>query len=762
MFVTPLSSSQVTPHTRVRPPAGARPEPGVDAGRAGRRRPPIGVAWVYLAVGLVLVGIAVVLPDHAAGLVVRATIYGLISWSATVAVFVGIGRNRPVARWPWLVLGAGQLVCAAGDTVFDVWPAAAGPGTFPGPANWFYLGHYPFAVVGLALLTRRRIPGRDRSGLLDAATVAVAGTMLAWLYVIAPSIAAGPPDAHRLSVEIVSVAYPVLDLAVLAIALRLVLGAGDRSPSFLFLLASLVAMITADTGYVLEEIAGTYRTGSYVDSVGLAGNLLIGAAALHPTMGRPGRRHPPPDQHLATVRLVGILVAGLVAPTVLFCWRSSTNLADIRLVAATWATIFVLITIRMHGLASSQRRLAITDGLTGLHTRRFLETQLPHEVARALRAGRGFGLFIVDVDHFKSINDQYGHPAGDRALAEIAGRLRSATRSEDVLARYGGEEFALLAPHLGIDDLARVAERLREEVANRPIAVTDDVWVAVTVSVGAAGYPLHARDESGLISVADAALYAAKAAGRDRVVIGSRGPAADHDPRGGGGPAAWPEADRPGPEGPLVAYLHHVADEVDARLSDQEHGAAVGRWAGAVARELGLDPTVVGRAEQAGRLHDIGKITIPRGVLTKPTALSDRERVLLAAHPEHGARLARLAPGMEVVAEIISQHHERFDGGGYPDGRAGAQIRIEARIVAVCDSWAAMRADRAYESAVNEDDAVRRLLADRATAFDPRVLDAFISLYARGRISDLRPRPGPTAGRPVGAAPPGPSPDDHH
>jgi two-component system, cell cycle response regulator len=116
--------------------------------------------------------------------------------------------------------------------------------------------------------------------------------------------------------------------------------------------------------------------------------------------------------------------------------------------------------------------------------------------------------------------------------------------------------------------------------------------------------------------------------------------------------------------------------------------------------------------------------------------------VLMRAHPEHGARLARLAPGLGPVAEIISQHHERLDGRGYPSGLAGADIRIEARIIAVCDSWAAMRADRAYQAAVDGDEAVRRLLADRGAAFDPRAVDAFLALYVRGQVGELRPLPG--------------------
>jgi diguanylate cyclase (GGDEF)-like protein len=134
-------------------------------------------------------------------------------------------------------------------------------------------------------------------------------------------------------------------------------------------------------------------------------------------------------------------------------------------------------------------------------------------VARTRRPGGTLALFIVDVDHFKSINDRHGHPAGDRVLSEISARPRSATRPGDVLARYGGEEFALLAPRARQQDLSAIAERLRERVADGPVRLESTTSVAVTVSVGAAALPAHAADLRELVAVADRALYGAKAAG---------------------------------------------------------------------------------------------------------------------------------------------------------------------------------------------------------------------------------------------------------
>ena len=129
-----------------------------------------------------------------------------------------------------------------------------------------------------------------------------------------------------------------------------------------------------------------------------------------------------------------------------------------------------LIMLRMRCAEARQRQLANTDVLTGLCTRRFLETRLALVSVRANRPGVALALLLVDVDHFKSINDRFGHPAGDRALAEVARRLRAVARSADVVARYGGEEFALLITHVGQDDLFVIGERLRVAVGARPVS----------------------------------------------------------------------------------------------------------------------------------------------------------------------------------------------------------------------------------------------------------------------------------------------------
>jgi two-component system cell cycle response regulator len=156
-----------------------------------------------------------------------------------------------------------------------------------------------------------------------------------------------------------------------------------------------------------------------------------------------------------------------------------------------------------------------TDALTGLPNRRHMQDHLLAMVAAASRHEQELGILMVDVDHFKNVNDTLGHDGGDRVLRAVASRVTAACRTEDIAGRWGGEEFLVVAPFTDADGVAELGERIRSIVAAEPVA-TDGNSVHVTVSVGAAS---GHDDIDALVREADAALYAAKAAGRDRVVV---------------------------------------------------------------------------------------------------------------------------------------------------------------------------------------------------------------------------------------------------
>lgn len=207
---------------------------------------------------------------------------------------------------------------------------------------------------------------------------------------------------------------------------------------------------------------------------------------------------------LAYRDLVGVMTATSPAP-------GAFSPADVELM------VFVAKTIALDIDNIRLRRLAITDKLTGAFNREYLGQRLPAAVDQAAERGDALSIAMIDVDHFKSFNDRFGHDAGDEVLAEIAVRLRGATRSEDVLVRYGGEEFLLLLPGASAELARDVGERMRDRVGAAPVTVGDES-LSVRISVGVA--ELSPGESPGaLIRRADAALYAAKAAGRNRVEV---------------------------------------------------------------------------------------------------------------------------------------------------------------------------------------------------------------------------------------------------
>jgi len=187
------------------------------------------------------------------------------------------------------------------------------------------------------------------------------------------------------------------------------------------------------------------------------------------------------------------------------------------------------------------------DPLTGLANRRLFDDTLAREIARAEREGLELALVLLDIDHFKVLNDTLGHQAGDQVLRVVASALAAQVRAGDLAARYGGEEFALVLPGLSLDDVLAVAEGLRRTVHHA--TRSQDCPKSVTLSAGAAVYPRHGVIGEELVRLADVALYAAKAAGRNRTaLVGSSGV---HDPTPG-----------PGREGTCACGLRTGAGEV--------------------------------------------------------------------------------------------------------------------------------------------------------------------------------------------------------
>ncbi|MEA2412245.1 MAG: hypothetical protein QOC77_2806 [Thermoleophilaceae bacterium] len=386
-------------------------------------------------------------------------------------------------------------------------------------------------------------------------------------------------------------------------------------------------------------------------------------------------------------------------------------------VVAVIALMVAVLRERVDRLIARLADAARTDALTGLLNRRGFQELMEIETERALRSSRPLAILVGDLDHFKHLNDRFGHAAGDLALKRFAEIASSASRRIDAVARIGGEEFALLLPDTEQHAAYLLAERLRRSVKEPSAAVDAEL---PTVSFGVASFPTHAADAAALMHAADQALYAAKAMGRDRSVIYN--PEVLASVLGGNlDPVAGNEH--------LSAVLV-LAETLDLRDSGtSSHSQTVGRLAALIAKALGFDDAHVERIRLAGILHDIGKIGIPDWILHKPHALDEAEWAEVRKHPEMGARIAASAK-LDDISEWILCHHERVDGTGYPGGLPLDEIPVEARILAVADAYEAMTAERVYKRAMPAAKAERELRDQSGAQFDGEVVDALLGAIA--------------------------------
>ncbi|MFN8123670.1 MAG: diguanylate cyclase [Thermoleophilia bacterium] len=361
---------------------------------------------------------------------------------------------------------------------------------------------------------------------------------------------------------------------------------------------------------------------------------------------------------------------------------------------------------------------AVTDPLTGLANHRAFQERLRQEVARARRHGRPLSLAMIDLDHFKAVNDVHGHPAGDAVLAEVAARLAAGVRNGDLVARIGGEEFAWLLPDAAADEAADAVERLRAAVSRRSV----EGGLRVTLSAGVCDLECAHGSADELVRLADTALYWAKGHGRDQTCR--------YSPRIGEELSAEDRAQHAEGSATLRA-LRALAAAVDAKDGmAAAHSERVAETCRAMALALGWAPSRAARLREAAMLHDVGKIGVSDALLRTSAPLTPDERRALERHAELGAEIAAEALDPDQCT-WIRHHHERWDGGGYPDGLSGTEIPAGARILAVADSWDVMVSGRrAYSAPRALDDALDELDRHAGTQFCPVAVDALRRLVA--------------------------------
>jgi len=375
--------------------------------------------------------------------------------------------------------------------------------------------------------------------------------------------------------------------------------------------------------------------------------------------------------------------------------------------------------------------LANTDELTGLPNRRCFFDILEREILRAKIDGLDVAVMMIDIDHFKSTNDTYGHQGGDEVLKQLGKILRENIYPLDVAARYGGEEFVVLMPATTAVRALQAAARLRKVIDHYPWKVGDQ-QICITVSIGLISVDSYNLVNGyDIVEKADAALYAAKRHGRNCVVC-------------------WDEIKLQ--EEPAVPEnkLYHELQKKVASLSRQlqshalgtisaltqvmdmvlkdpyltQHGENVSTYAIAISKELGLSEELQEKIGTAALLQDIGKIAIPESILKKTTPLTEDEMNIIKQHPMTAVRILESVGIFKNHLQIIKDHHEKFDGSGYPNGLKGREISIGSRILSVADAFDAMTSERHYSPAKSIDKAFAEIQACSGSHFDPEIVDA--------------------------------------
>ncbi len=693
----------------------------------------IGLGW--LALYALLIGLS-----HGSPAMERFVGDGIYLLPLVVATVLGIlaaRRARGRSRRMWTVLAASLFAWLTGEAIWTGYSYLAPGGTpFPSVADVFYLLSYALAIPAILLGFGRAGSLRQVRGLLDAGLVVLALGALGWQFLVRPQLDGEPASLA----VVVTAAQPLLAMMLLGCLVAIGMAGHRMVPYSVQLIGmAFVTAVLADACYTYLVVVREYTVDSWTNLGWQVEAVLICLAALVAI------RHRETDARVEKLdrdlTLVPVLAAALASFVLIVVddvatgtvHRSTLTVAGVMLVGLLVRQFLFTrdrsrLARELQGALREQERLAVTDGLTGLYNRRFLLEMLKLEADRAARTRRPLSLAVIDLDHFKLVNDMYGHPAGDLVLVQAADRIRQMSRGHDIVARYGGEEFVVLLPDTDDEVALELAERFRRALRRTPVTVVRGHDIAVTGSVGvatAAPDPVTGRpDTERLVAEADRALYQAKAQGRDRTVVaGSAETGAEPETLG------------------LPPALLWLADRIDASLGGYEHSTAVQRWCRLLGERLGLGATELGRLAAAGRLHDIGKISVDRAILSKPGRLDAQEWVQLRRHCQDGARLLRDVGRCAELAPLVEAHHEWYDGTGYPHGLAGGRIPLESRIIAVCDSWAAMRVDRAYSRAKSVAEARREVELGRGTQFDPRVADAFLALVDAGLIDDPKPLP---------------------
>jgi two-component system, cell cycle response regulator len=591
-------------------------------------------------------------------------------------------------RVAWLVMGAGIVAWTGADVLWTTVYAHDASPPYPSMADGLWLLYYPAACVTLLLLVRARV-GKIRLNLLfDGLIAALAAAALCCAVLYGPVVDA---SAGELSPEVLAtLAYPVGDLLLLGLVVA-ILGLTGWRPGrgWVLLGLGLALAALADGVYLLQTVEGTYVEGTVLETLWPASALLVGLSAWQPAERAAAPTH-------ESLRMVLVPFAAGVTGIGLLTYDYFDRLNKVTLILGSAALLLVVVRTALL-FYENQRMIsrihdeARTDPLTGLRNRRSLMDDLAAELQLAT-AEEPRAIVLFDLDGFKEYNDAFGHPAGDGLLARLGMRLADVVRGHGRAYRLGGDEFCvLLRPgEGGVEPLTLACVVALSERGE---------GFDVTTSHGAVMAPAEVRTATEALQLADRRMYARKSGRRLSALNQSRDV--------------------------LLRTLSETRPDLHAHLRGTAELAA------AVGRELGMRPDALDEVARAAELHDVGKMAIPDAILEKTGPLDDAEWSFMRRHTIIGERILLAAPALRSAARLVRASHERWDGLGYPDGLAGEDIPLGARVVAACDAYHAMTTDRPHRPRQSASEALAELYRCAETQFDPEVLDAFARVLER-------------------------------
>ena len=675
----------VNTSTPARPPDGG--------GSRKRRRPSASAVLLLVGIASTVAFGLFVLAGTPSG---SARFFDLVVYHVPIvagaAVCLLAAIRRASVRYVWAAFAAGLLCWTAADIYFVAELQDLRRIPYPSLADAGYLLALPFLFAGIGQAVRHRTGHFTLARWLDGAIVALAFACVA-VALLAPALIGlthGDPE-----VVLTNLAYPVGDLILLSFLVGALAAGGVRGATGLLVVAAGIAVWTgADAFYLYLAATDTYA-GGWVDLLWPVGALLIAGGALAKS-DRMGRREARRSSEIIP------LFAALAAISILL-----VDHFDRMPTASVWLGGATLVAVAVRLLVSSSenrtlvralRRDSVTDPLTGLGNRRRLFNDL--EALLATRSGSEAGyLALFDLDGFKGYNDVFGHSLGDALLRNLGTKLTKAAEGVGGAYRLGGDEFCvLLDPEDG--DLEPVLEALRTSLSER------GGGFEISASCGLVHLGVEAPDANEALRIADARMYEDKG---ERSRMAGRSEA--HDV--------------------LIRVLHEHQPDLE------QHIEGVGVLARAVARKLELSAEEIDTVVRAAKLHDVGKVAIPDAILQKAGPLNAEEWTLMREHTLIGERILGEVPALRPVGTLVRSSHERWDGGGYPDGLAGEEIPLGGRIIFVCDAFDAMTEDRAYQSARSEREALAELRRHAGTQFDPKVVDTFCAIVESGEWSEL-------------------------